>query len=211
MMISVHEQENRKLRIIHTAFQLFCEHGIDEVSIAQIARGAGVGHASVFRYFTTKGELILCTQRLLWEEVVAHICAGNATKLTPEMSGLAELEVLLLGFQTLYEEHACYLLFAADYKLFLVRHHARLPLMQYHELLRPVRNAFEPALKRGQADGSIRKKESIDTLFSMLWCVMRGFVDEIILYNKVYAGENPWSDHFMLLVKSVLALLKAGD
>ena len=44
-------------RVLNSAAALFAERGCD-VSVDEIARQAGVGHATVFRRFSTKDALI---------------------------------------------------------------------------------------------------------------------------------------------------------
>ncbi|SEN74254.1 TetR/AcrR family transcriptional regulator [Paenibacillus sp. OV219] len=49
---------NREL-ILDTASQLFQEHGIDSVSMHQIAKAAGVGQGTLYRRYSSKAELCL--------------------------------------------------------------------------------------------------------------------------------------------------------
>jgi AcrR family transcriptional regulator len=44
--------------ILAAARELFAAHGVDGVSVRQIAAGAGVNHALVHRYFGTKDEMV---------------------------------------------------------------------------------------------------------------------------------------------------------
>ena len=44
--------------ILAAARELFAAHGVDGVSVRQIAAKAGVNHALVHRYFGTKDEMV---------------------------------------------------------------------------------------------------------------------------------------------------------
>lgn len=45
--------------ILHTATQLFSEHGIDCVSMHQIAKTAGVGQGTLYRRYSNKADLCI--------------------------------------------------------------------------------------------------------------------------------------------------------
>ncbi|MEX1357106.1 MAG: helix-turn-helix domain-containing protein [Gaiellaceae bacterium] len=77
------DAERNLRRVLDAAAEAFAEHGPD-VSVDEIARRAGVGHATVFRRFETKDELIaaVARQRIaalqeLAEEALAEPDAGK--------------------------------------------------------------------------------------------------------------------------------------
>ena len=60
-------RRNRE-RIVAAASELFAEHGVD-LCVDEIARRAGVGHATVFRRFPTKDDLIVAMFERRLDEV----------------------------------------------------------------------------------------------------------------------------------------------
>lgn len=208
MRITEQEQVIRKNHIIHVAYELFCQDGIDGVSVAQISKAAGVSASTIFRYFDGKAALVQCTQSILWEEIVAHILAGSEEQLAQAKDGFEEIKIILSNFQRLYENHSKFLLFASDYKLFLMRNHIKLSVLSHNKIMAPIFNTFISALKRGQTDGSISKHYSVAEEFSVMWGIMRGFVEEIAIYDQIYEGSNPFKDRFNLVLFYILEGLK---
>lgn len=52
-------KDNRRKAIINAAFQIFVEKKIEPVSMGEIAEAAGVGRATLFRYYPNKLELVI--------------------------------------------------------------------------------------------------------------------------------------------------------
>jgi AcrR family transcriptional regulator len=89
------DAERNLRRVLDAAAEAFAEHGPD-VSVDEIARRAGVGHATVFRRFQTKDELIaaVAQERMrtlveLAEDALAEPDPGEA--LTAFIWRMAEL------------------------------------------------------------------------------------------------------------------------
>ncbi len=51
--------EDTRERLRQTALQLFSEQGYDAVTVAQLARAAGVSHMTFFRHFATKEAVVV--------------------------------------------------------------------------------------------------------------------------------------------------------
>ena len=93
--------EHRK-RILETAQHLFAAHGVQAVSMHQIAREAGVGQGTLYRRYAHKGDLCM---DLLYE-VHARLDKDIATLLAAkaEASALERLDGVLVGIVTFFEE-----------------------------------------------------------------------------------------------------------
>lgn len=208
MRITERTLAERKKRILYDSYDLFCKYGIDAVSISQISKKSNISVNSIYSYFDSKATLVRHTQKILWEEIVDHILSGSARRLETCQNGLDEIAVLLFNFKDFYENHSSYLLFACDYNLFLVRNHIKQSQQYYEEIHRPVYKAFCAALERGHRDGSITKSQEVTTQFLMVWGIMHGFVERLVVFDEMYEGVNPYKEHFDLLIEGTLQRLK---
>lgn len=79
------EQHKRRTReaIAGAAMSLFFEHGYDAVTVAEVAREAGVSPATVFNYFSAKEDLFFDEVAELQAELVASVrrCAAGESVL----------------------------------------------------------------------------------------------------------------------------------
>lgn len=66
-------------RILEAAAEVFAERGAD-ASVADVARCAGVGHATVFRRFPTKEDLLIALMAQRMEALAARAAAEAATE-----------------------------------------------------------------------------------------------------------------------------------
>ncbi|MEG0779324.1 MAG: EAL domain-containing protein [Oscillospiraceae bacterium] len=208
MRITEEEQNIRRNRMLRTAYALFCEHGIDGVSLMELAKAAGVSQNSLYRYFDSKAELVQCTQTILWEDVTNRILADSTSALSTAKNGLEEVRIYTNQFSKLYENYGSYILFYCDYKLFLVRNHIQQSEQRFNETLEPIYRTFIEALERGREDGSISTAQTAQSQFLTLWGVIWGFMERIAIYTQMCDGSNHFRAEFQWVVDHALDALK---
>lgn len=212
MRISDQELEHRKKEIIHQAFQLFCKRGIDNVTMEEIARASRVSAMSVYRYFSTKAEVVLHTQQVLWNEISQKII--DNTRQNEELycmkSGYEQAKTVLKGFENLYRDYSHYILFAADFKLYLFREKLQIKEKDHMEMLDSVQILFYHAIEKGREDGSIQVKGDIEDIFYTMWGILRGFVELIAIYDNIMDGENQWKERYPYVMAMMLEFLKTN-
>ena len=207
MKITEAELLARKNRIIREAFHLFCQNGIDGVSIKDIACKADVSEKSVYRYFNNKVELIQATVTVMWQEIIAKL-TDSIDPGFEAMTGLARIACLLRCFRNLFENHSCYILFSYDSKLFLIRHGAHLSEQLYRDEIQPMQDLHMQALQKGVQDGSVNICADAEDVFYAIWGLLRGYIVKIVLGDRMSAAENMWLHRYDLACDLILKGLK---
>ena len=93
--------------ILEVAHRLFAEHGVDAVSMHQIAITAGIGQGTLYRRYAHKGELCMDLLREHHEQFVAEIATLFAT--SAASPALVKLEGVLVRCVTFLEEQGALL------------------------------------------------------------------------------------------------------
>lgn len=93
--------EHRR-RILETAQHLFAAHGVQAVSMHQIAREAGVGQGTLYRRYAHKGDLCIDLLYEGHERLNKHIATLLATKAASP--ALERLDGVLVSMVTFFEE-----------------------------------------------------------------------------------------------------------
>ena len=105
------ENEARRKRlqkqcIVTLAAELFLENGVENVSMVQIAEKGDVGVATLYRYFSTKTNLLLDVGAMLWEDLLRLFDGIFATDGYRDKPGIDQIGELLGFFLMLYREHS---------------------------------------------------------------------------------------------------------
>ena len=77
-IVEVSRSEDTKGRLQEVAVALFAERGFDNVTVAEVARTAGVSHMTFFRHFATKEAVVLDDP---YDPVIAAAVAGTDNSL----------------------------------------------------------------------------------------------------------------------------------
>lgn len=207
MKITEDDLEIRKSQIIRRAFRLFCQKGIDCVTMKEIAAAARVGVASVYRYFNTKAALLEETQKLLWKECQNSMREKLCSSDYPLQSGYDQIRLFLDAFEAVYQEHSEYFLFAAQFKSYLIREGLQLEAFEHAQMLEPVSGMLYDAIRKGRRDGSITGSGDLEDIFYTIWGVMRALAEEIVICDKMLNGKNQWKGRQKFVNSMLLSAL----
>lgn len=67
-------------RLVTVAYRLFAQRGFDDVTVAEVAREAGVSHMTFFRHFPTKESIVVAD---VFDPLIAECVAEQPVELAP--------------------------------------------------------------------------------------------------------------------------------
>ena len=166
-------KEEKEQRILDTAFRLFSERGIGAVTMPEIAEAANVGRATLYRYFSTKMDLVVAVSTQQWESYIAEHGASVPQEVLDSMTGAEYLKFFMDAFLELYRSRKDILRFNYDFNSYL-RHvrgtlEQRLPFLRVAESLGA---GFHEIYRRGRRDGTLNTEISEAAMFSGMMHIM---------------------------------------
>lgn len=138
--------------------------GDPDVSMAEIARRAGVSRATTYVHFPTREVLVAAVSERAIADVATALAAAE-----PASGGATDAlrRVLAVAWRELDRFHA------------LVAINAQLPREEFHRLHVPVLTQLAPLIERGQRDGDFRPEVPISWHLAMLLAIVHAASGEM--------------------------------
>ena len=171
-------------RILQSAFRLFAENTIEKVKLTEVAAAAGIGIASLYRYYPSKPELVMAVNTWAW----TNYLADNPLPLKDNMTGAEEFAVHLNAFLDLYRDHKDLLRFNQFFNVYIQSEDIAADKMQdYLQMVRKLEKPFAATCRKGRADGTIKTNLSETKMFSVTLHLMLATVTRYavgLAYNE---------------------------
>ena len=176
--------------ILEVAFQLFSDRGIELVTMPEVAEAAGVGRATLYRYFTTKLDLVIAVGTWKWEEYIQARNASLPKEEKDRMTAAEYLRFYLDGFLDLYRNHRDILRFNYNFNSYL-RYEAGTSEQKapYMSMVDNLGEMFHELYERGMRDGTLRTDITEEAMFSSSFHIMLGTVTRYAV-GLVYIPEK---------------------
>lgn len=212
MKITEEEMMERRKNMICTAFHLFCKRGIDNVTLMEIAKNAGYGESTIYRYFDNKTTLILEAFIKLWDLIMSDLGKNvESADHYEDLTGYEQIKVWIESFRELYQNDSDFVLFSYEAKLYLLRHNIKLDEIQQDTMMHAIKRPCLQALQKGIRDGTIPiKYEMAEDIFYAIWGSIRGYIVKIVIYDSLYGAGSPWESRYKVMEKGILSALRRG-
>ena len=193
------EMAERRDAILEAGFRLFSEKNIEPVSMNEVAKTAGVGIATLYRYYNTKSDLVIAVGTRVWDTYTREQYQKFAETETEETTAAEEFEFYLESFLDLYRNHRDILRFNQFFNIYLQSEKkSRMQTAPYMEIVGVLEDRFNQMYQKALCDGTLRtdipeKKIFYTTIHLMLAAVTRYAV------GLVYTEETDPEEELQLL------------
>lgn len=145
--------------VVEVATNLFMRKSINDVTIKDIATEAGIGEATVYRYFTSKENIVLaCAMNL--QEVIGKLFF----RLDEGNTGFEKIEIFYRSYYEAFKNNPDYFYFIREFDAFMYTQNPSI-LKSYEKGIDKYHSDFIAAYELGIKDGSILRIDDIETFY----------------------------------------------
>ena len=168
---------NRR-KLLEAGYRLFTGKTIDGVSLEMVAKEAGIGVATLYRYFGNKTDLAIAVSVWKWQEYLEQIRQRTDVE-RQDLTGAENFIVYLDSFLSLYRDHRDLLRYNQFFNVYLQRAGAdKARMAPYEQVIAGFADLFRMIWEKGAEDGTLRteipwKQAFSATMHMMLAAVTR--------------------------------------
>jgi len=163
------EIRQRRQKMVQAAFSCFSRQGIENTSIADIAKNAEFGEATLYRYFSNKETLALECGILFWTQAGEYFDEMSEMEDFREKDGFGQVEALALGAMDIFNQDRDGFCLIHNLDRYLLSHKIEdRKMAEYEKTVDSLKPYLCNALEKGKADGSIGRREDTEELYYAL-------------------------------------------
>lgn len=183
--------QQRTEKIIAAALDLFCSNGLEDTTIEAVAKQAGVGPATIYRYFETKAELAVQCGISYWEKVSGQYLYYLQQPNYQSASGRDQMAVIFQIFTTIFEEEYLFFKFLQEFDVFA--RSGRIPperLAAYEACILNLKPYMTNALEKGLTDGSLSFSYPVDEVYFTVTHALLALMQKLASTGKILQSDE---------------------
>lgn len=153
------KESERNRKILETAFRIFVERKIEPVSMGEIAEAAGIGRASLFRYYPNKLELVIAVCAKEWKECMDELDRTRPISSVGEIPAIDRLIFTLDSYIDMYRNHKALLQYNDNFNYYVSHmgvNKDNESLTEFHNALYSVNTRLHMMYEKAKADHTFR-------------------------------------------------------
>lgn len=201
------QKEERKERVVLAAIKVFTEKGIENAKMTDIAEKAGIGVASVYRYFKTKPELVIAAASKFWELGFALLPGNDDQVVLSQLNGLEKVRRILEVSLTLFRERQDFIRFLEELDYYILKEQIPVDQLAVYEMdMFDTQTLLDAALETGKRDGSIRPDIDINQFSSIITRALMSYCQKLVLRGNVVPSDQEFSGELQIEVLIDMAI-----
>ena len=194
---------------VDAAAELLLGGDVADIKMTDIADKCGIGVASLYRYFGTKGDIVTKAGCVLWGRIKALFDGVFESPYYLDKSGYDKLCELMKVFRVLYISHKDFLRFVDSFDRFaLTEKISPEALREYESSIMNFYPLFESAYLDGVKDGTTREGVNFQELYLTVTHALM-LMSEKFSRGKVFESDTGGEGELDFMIKIALEYIKA--
>ena len=179
----------RREKILETGFRVFADRTIEKVTMNDVAREAGIGVATLYRYYGSKPALVLAVNTWAWQKFISErIEAADQA----DNTALQELDYYLESYIELYRQHKDLLRFNQFFNVYVQSDDISAEELEpFQEMIRMLADRFHTVFIKAAKDGTLHTGRSEEETFSTVTHLMLAAVTRYAVGLVYQKGTDP--------------------
>ena len=193
------EMAARREAILREGFRLFAERSIVTVKMTDIAKAAGIGIATLYRYYPNKTDLVVAISADQWSRFMADAAVFSNDFSLDEKTAAECFGYYLDQFILLYRNYKELLRFNQDFNSYVRFENVdQERLMPYFKVIEEVKSGVHTIYEKARFDGTLSTELTEEQLFTFVLHIMLAAVTRYAV-GLVYEGGNDPESELVLL------------
>lgn len=173
--------ENKRIKkVVDAAREEFIEQGIMNAKMKNIALRAGVGEASVYRYFSDKNELAKIVAFSYWNEMFLFFQEHMRLIYQNAQSSLEKIRGFLNIYKILYQDYPNFLIFTEDFDGYMQYVINDTKTAQFGSMISGIKEFFLSMIKEGIQNHEIKETLDLNYIYSYVSQVMAATTQKLV-------------------------------
>ena len=157
----------KRRHFLEKAYELFTRKNIESVSMIEVARECGYGTMTLYRYFSTKPQLVVAVAAWIWGETIRENHERRPNADFAGMTALGIYEFYLDSFIELYRHKRDLLRFNQFFNIYIQSEDIDPEVLKpYRDMIEGLKTEFHVIYERAQQDHTVRMDEPEEEMFS---------------------------------------------
>ena len=180
MSMEEKKEENRRI-VVETALKLFLERGINGVTTKDIAKASGFTERSVYRYFTSRVELVLSASFLFWQRIKGEVEALVFQKEYQGLNGIGRIRLMLEYYSSLFANNPNAVKFILGVEMALSESGVNISMKDRPPGSFDSDTPLTNAIRAGLADGSVSRAIDAKEVYYLAYDSILGLMQRQVL------------------------------
>ena len=180
------QKEKRRREIIVSALEIFKAKGIGSTKMTDVAKKSEYGVATVYRYFSTKSELVVEAATHLWVKEISQIKNLLEEKTFSQSTCIEKIQKILELFLDVYTNQRDLLFFLDEFDTYILKEELTGDQLEnYEKNILNLKDTVVNTLNKGIEEGTVKKNLDPELYYTTTTHSLMSLCQKLALRGKI--------------------------